>query len=161
MTKLAQEDLLKDIQYCAHSGRLYWTRSKQGRKIGLPIGKLRKDGRRELMINYERFLTAHVVWALHYNVWPKNTGLEIDHINQCKSDDRVENLRLATHSENNHNKYAGNLNRGIYKVYNQYRVRIGVNGKYIHLGYFPSKIEAREAYKEAAIKYFGEFACVG
>lgn len=113
------------------------------------------------MINYEKFLTAHVVWLLHHGTWPKDSGLEIDHINQCKSDDRIENLRLATHSENNHNRYSGNLNRGVYKVNNKYRAMIKVNKEIIHLGYFYLVEDARDAYEEAAKKYFGDFACLG
>ena len=159
MTEITQEIILKNIQYCSESGRLYWIRPKKGRKLGVPIGKLRIDGRRELMINYKKYLTAHVVWIIHHGVWPKDTGLEIDHHNQCKSDDRIENLRLATHSENNHNRYELNGSRGVYKCGNKWRARIVVNGQKIHLGYFYSKEEARENYITATTKYFSEFAC--
>ena len=161
MTEITQEYLLKNIRYCNQSGRLYWIRTKQGRKIEVPIGKLRRDGRRELMLDYNKYLTAHVVWMIHYGVWPKATKLEVDHINQDKGDDRIENLRLATHSENNHNKYAGSAYRGVYKRGNKWRAMIGVNKRHIHLGYFYSKEEARLAYEKAALEYFNEFACLG
>lgn len=41
-----------------------------------------------------------VIFFLHYGYWPN----EIDHINRVRHDNRIENLRDVTHSENNQNK---------------------------------------------------------
>ena len=45
--------------------------------------------------------TAHrVIWAMHYGEWPD----QVDHINHDKADNRIENLRTVTHSENARNR---------------------------------------------------------
>lgn len=48
--------------------------------------------------------SAHrVAWALHHGSWIPD-GVEIDHVNRDPSDNRIENLRLATKTQNGHNK---------------------------------------------------------
>ena len=92
-------------------------------------------------------------------------GEYVDHINGDKTDNRRENLRLATSSQNcaNRGKREGTYSseyKGVYwhKPTKNWRARIMVDGKPIHLGYFIDEMDAASAYDEAAMKYFGEFA---
>ncbi len=48
-----------------------------------------------------RYQVHRIIWRIHKGEIPK--GLEIDHINQNKYDNRIENLRLVTHQENAQN----------------------------------------------------------
>lgn len=104
-----------------------------------------------------------VIFHMHHGYCPK----VIDHINRIKTDNRVENLREATHQENARNrdkisvdtysKYKGvtyNKNRDNYcwKAYYE------TGGKAIHLGYFSSEIAAAYAYNNAVVDLYGEFA---
>lgn len=105
-------------------------------------------------------LLHRVVWAFATGQWP--TGL-IDHKNEVKSDNRVDNLRIATHAQNISNRVQKNDSAGIKGVkfdsrYNRYQARITVDGKTLHLGMFDTAQEAGLAYKEAAIEHYGEFA---
>jgi hypothetical protein len=92
--------------------------------------------------------------------------LESDHINHDKLDNRRENLRIASPSQNNVNrrKQAGTSSRFIgvqwHKQSKKWRAVMQVNGKRKHLGYFPieDEIEAARAYNVAALETWGGFA---
>jgi hypothetical protein len=77
---------------------------------------------------------------------------------------RRNNLRIATTSQNNHNavvridSITGCKGVQWYPRYDKWVARIQVNGQRINLGYFISKEEAKQAYDVAALKYHGEFA---
>jgi len=91
-------------------------------------------------------------------------GEIVDHINQDPSDNRRENLRVATHSQNHANTFANRNSKsqikGVY--YDEKRKRwdagIRVNYRTIHLGRFKNKSDAIQARRDAEIKYFGKFA---
>lgn len=87
--------------------------------------------------------------------------LEVDHKNRNKLDNRRENLRVATKTQNSANKPAEKRNKvglkGVRLNHGKYEATIW-DKKSIYLGSFNFKEEAHNAYKEAAIKLFGEFA---
>lgn len=85
-----------------------------------------------------------------------------DHRNHDTLDNRRENLRQTTVSQNcSHRKglAANNTSghRGVRKRGNRFITTIGVNKKLIHIGSFETVTEAVVAYGEANRKYFGEF----
>ncbi|MBQ0917482.1 HNH endonuclease [Hydrogenophaga aromaticivorans] len=97
-----------------------------------------------------RFIYAHV----HGPVPP---WLQVDHINQNKLDNRIENLRLVTCKQNNENRFGPQANnsiglRGVCKasMSSGYRAQIKHNKKKIHLGTFETAEEAHAAYRKAA-----------
>lgn len=93
-----------------------------------------------------------------------NPGEECDHISTVRMDNRRENLRTVSRTQNLQNKplYANSTSgyKGVTKdrKTGHWRARIGVNGKRLHLGLFLAPEEAYAAYCEAAKRYFGEFA---
>jgi hypothetical protein len=94
----------------------------------------------------------------HQFIWycvHKQIVSHIDHINQDKSDNRIVNLRTTNNMENCHN----NSSLGYTKIRNKYRAKIKVNYKTIHIGYFDTSDEAREAYLQAKKHYFPTIYC--
>jgi hypothetical protein len=90
--------------------------------------------------------------------------IRVDHENGRKRDNRIKNLRSATHAENNRNKGKQRNNTSGYKGVSwnksaqKWTARINNGTTYEHLGLFPSKRAAARAYDEGALKYHGSFA---
>jgi hypothetical protein len=93
-----------------------------------------------------------------------------DHINRIRTDNRIDNLRWASYSENNLNskihgksKYKGvsffmkkyKCKNGSICLYKRIVAQITVDKQKIKLGYFKTEEEAHEAYKQAFLKYRG------
>lgn len=89
-------------------------------------------------------------------------GQDVDHINGDTLDNRRENLRIVTRSQNewNRDKQRNNSTgyKGVILSRGRYIARIRVHSKLINLGSFSDKKEAALAYNGGATKYHGEFA---
>jgi hypothetical protein len=89
-------------------------------------------------------------------------SIDVDHESGIGVDNRRKNIRIATQIQNawsvrRHRRNSTGF-KGVVKYFNRYRAFIQVNGKKFWLGSFATPQEAHEAYKAAAIKYYGEFA---
>jgi hypothetical protein len=113
--------------------------------------------------DWRRVYAHRVAWASMTGAWPKR---QVDHINSDRADNRWENLRAANPSENGGNQGIRKNNtsgaKGVswYKRDSVWTAHIKFNFKKIHLGRFRRLEDAAEAYRAAAVKYFGEFARV-
>lgn len=109
-------------------------------------------------------MRAHrIVWIM--NNGPIPDGYTVDHKDNDPSNNDINNLRLATNSQNTANRrivYKVNKSgyKGVFFVpsVNKWRAQIGVNNKCKSLGYFDNPELAHEAYKKAAVELHGEFA---
>lgn len=100
---------------------------------------------------------------MHRFIMDAPQGTIIDHINRNALDNRKSNLRFCTKAENQRNRTSRQINntsgyKGVTKVRNKWAARISHQSKRIHLGYFVNIHQAAEAYNQAALKYFGDFA---
>jgi hypothetical protein len=90
-------------------------------------------------------------------------GKIIDHINGDPLDNRKQNLRFCTHSENMHNQKKPKHNKSGFKgVFwdnqkNKWHSVIKINSKIKHLGYFTCIKRAYKVYCEASRLYHGVF----
>ena len=84
-----------------------------------------------------------------------------DHINHDRLDNRRENLRIVTPSQNRMNCGLRKDNKhgvtGIFTAGNRWGARISYDHNNIVLGYFDTKEEAIKARRDAEQKYFGEY----
>lgn len=81
---------------------------------------------------------------------------EIDHIDHDKTNNKWDNLREVTHTENlkNYTRQSSSLPQGISKIHDsRFRVRIHVDEKSKHLGYYLTIEKASSKYEEAKAKY--------
>jgi len=112
-----------------------------------------KMGYRQVGFNYKTMYYHHIVWIL-YNKKLVPEGLEIDHINRNKIDNRIQNLRAISHMDNMLNRkfpLIGEYPLGCLfdKKRNAYFSRIKINGDNIYLMYSKNLEEVENAYKIA------------
>ncbi len=87
----------------------------------------------------------------------------VDHINNIKHDNRLENLRWATMAENNQNaKLAITNTSGVKGVYfskreQKWRVQISIDGKQKYFGFYTDIEDAKIARVKIALEVQGEF----
>ena len=108
----------------------------------------------------QKVFVHRVVFLYHHGYIPKS----VDHINGVRTDNRIENLRPATSTENNRNRVIHKNNacgfKGVYldKRRNNWVASITIGYKAKFLGSFGTPEEAHAAYLKAASLKFGEFA---
>jgi len=109
-----------------------------------------KKGYCAVSINRKNMQYHRIVWELVFG--PISKGLQIDHINGNKIDNRIENLRLVTNRENCHNyswHREGRLPGCYYrKDCNKWQARTKVNGRTVHIGLYANEQDAHESYKK-------------
>lgn len=145
--------MLKHISYDPHRGVV--TRLSTGAECSL-----RKDGYRHIQISGKKYLEHRLAWLLMTGDWPSS----IDHIDGNPANNKWDNLREATVSENQANSRMRVDNSSGYKgvCYNR-RLRkwgasLSVGGDRIFLGLFGTPGDAHAAYWAAAQRHHGEFA---
>ncbi len=88
----------------------------------------------------------------------------VDHVNHFTLDNRVKNLRIATHSQNGKNRRSAKNSTSRFlgvtfsNCRNKWIAQIKIDGKNRHIGSFDSEIQAALKYNEAAKIHHGDFA---
>jgi len=104
----------------------------------------------------------YVSLMMHQMLMMIPRGMRGDHINGDTLDNRKQNLRIVTHSQNLWNMGArdGKRFKGIdYREQKgKWRARIMIDRQVTFLGYFDTDEEAARAYDEAAKRFQGEYA---
>lgn len=113
------------------------------------------------IVSKGRTLKWHrVVWQHFKGEIPKD--LTVDHINNNRSDCRIENLQLLSQKVNSRKRCRRDNNTtGFAGVHwcnreNKYVARIGIDYKRKHLGYFDNPEEAYKVYLSAKAEYHGK-----
>jgi len=160
MKTILTQELAKEM-FKYDMGLLYWKVNRLIVRPGELAGTLNSCGYRQVGFSGKIYLQHRVIFLMFKGYLPKY----IDHINGNRSDNRIENLREATSSQNNHNRKRIKTSKypakGIYQ-HSRYKDRFCVEiynqGKRIHLGIFKTLEEAVNASTEARKKYHKDFA---
>ena len=93
------------------------------------------------------FYYHRVMYYAHnpeWNIYDSSINNFIDHIDRTTTNNHISNLRVVTNQENNFNTKSKGYSFN--KASGKHRARIRLNGKSVHIGYFNTPEEAREAY---------------
>jgi len=146
-------------------GYLYWKGVSHPNKqylLDKPAGSIHKTGYRHITWRGKIHKSHRLIFMLHYGYLPP----EVDHINGDRADNRIENLRPATRSENQCNRPALASNTSGYpgvswnKKSNAWIVRVMKNGKTVVQKYFKDLELAGLVASEARALYHGSYAKV-
>lgn len=155
-------DYVKSIlNYDPVSGIFIWIKPRPKIKIWSIAGGITELGYVKIKIDGKKYLAHRLAYLYMTGEWPKD---EIDHVNMIRSDNRWENLRAATRSQNfgNQKKYKSNKSgiKGVSwdKECSKWLAQIQVDKKKIKLGRFDNIEDAENAYAKAALELFKQFA---
>jgi hypothetical protein len=150
------------FDYDPLAGVLIWRVATSSRNPkGSVAGSIGPNGYRSIMADWQKYQAHRLVWLWHNGSFPP---ADIDHANGDRSDNRIENLRLANRSQNMSNVGRRRDNSSGCKGVSwhaqdaKWRACIQKDGKFIHIGLYDTKEEASAAYFEAAQRLQGEFA---
>jgi hypothetical protein len=159
---LTQKRLKHLLMYDPVSGAFAW-RNPTSKKYapGDVVRSIGAGGYLRVGLDKRRYLLHRLAWLYVHGVFP---AVEIDHINQDKTDNRLTNLRLATRMQNAQNvRMRCNNKSGVKGVSwdvdrQRWRAQINVEGKRRYLGLFDSVESAGAAYAAAANKHHTHMA---
>ena len=104
-------------------------------------------------INHKQYYIHRIIGFAFLGLDITDTKTQIDHKNHIRYDNRVDNLRIVSHQQNNWNKE--NV-KGYYwnKLMKKWGSRIRIAGNQrLQLGYFDNELDAKNAYLEAKQQY--------
>ena len=152
-----EESYIKSILQYDPEGGLFYRKDDIDRR---PIGYIDKDGYWGVVIKGKHYKLHRLAFLLMGEEIPKY----VDHINGMPGDNRWLNLRSASHSQNCCNQKIRSTNTsGVKNVCfdkrkNKWCVKLRVDGKRKHIGYYSDIEEAESAAIEARSIYHKEFA---
>lgn len=162
MGKVTYSRLRELLDYNPDTGLFTWLqyRSQRANK-GSVAGRVNMTtGYVEIQIDGTRYKAHRLAWLYCHGVMPDK---QVDHINCCRTDNRITNLRKATSSQNQQNTGLTKSNKsgrkGVYFRGGKWQAQAQINGKKYHLGRHKSIDEASKVYEEFCKEKYNEFYC--
>lgn len=149
------------LRYEPETGDFVCLVRRGGRLVGDIAGTPGLDGHIQIQIDNKIYQAGRLAWLWMTGEWPPNM---VDHIDNIGTNNRWANLRLATRSQNLHNRGKTRRNttgfKGVWRSKQGFVADISAGKKRTRLGVFATAEAAHEAYCKAAEKLHGKFARV-
>jgi len=149
--ELTKEQITARLNYDPETGIFTWKNCRKSTYNGKVAGFFNSQGYWKIQLLGKSRCANRLAWVITYD--EDITGIEIDHKDRDKSNNRIGNLRKATRLQQNINKDA----RGTFKSRRKYGAKIRVNGKDIYLGLYKTEEEAHRVYLAKKRELHGEF----
>jgi hypothetical protein len=146
---LTAERLRELLTYDPETGIFTWRCDRGGKaRKGTRAGSVSDDGYARIGVDGKSYLAHRLAWLYTHGSWP---AAEIDHRLGAKADNRIHELREATHAQNLQNQRRARSDSrsgllGVSRRGNRWRATIKHQGRYRHLGSFDAKEAAHEFY---------------
>jgi|APGre2960657404_1045060.scaffolds.fasta_scaffold95953_2 hypothetical protein len=153
---LTAEELHRHLDYNPSTGKFRRAIGQKRSPVGVEISvKQSTNGYFYICILGKKRLAHRLAWLHFYGEYPPTF---IDHINGDKTDNRIENLRPASYSENSQNQRSPRSDNklgvlGVCRSANKFKAQIRIDGRTTYIGLFESVEEARLAYVNAKRKH--------
>src|SRR5262245_25342238 len=150
---LTKEEAVRLLSYDPKSGVLRWRIGQGVARAGNIAGTVKSDGYRAIRINRRSYNAHRLAWLIAKGEWPAG---DVDHRNGQRKDNRIENLRLATGSQNLANQGLRRTNTSRCKGVSWHRANkrwwasMNLGGRKRSLGFFRDLESACRAYCAAA-----------
>ena len=152
---ITQENLKQLVDYV--DGMLVAKTNSKCRKVGDILSSLTDKGYLRSSVGGKSYRVHRLVFLYHHGYMP----IQVDHIDGNRMNNKIENLRDATSSQNNQNRKATSSSgiKGVvwHKQSKKWVASICVNRKSVHLGSFLSIEEAALVANRARQLAHGEF----
>jgi hypothetical protein len=151
------DDLRSLLRYDPESGHFFWLvdrpRGSNARRAGDVAGSMTRTGYWRLNVPGAQFAAHRVAFLFMTGAWPER-GVDIDHVDGNRTNNRWTNLRLASRSENVQNVIKprrGCLHgfKGVKQTRGYWTAQLTVDGVRHYLGSFTSGESAHAAYLDA------------
>lgn len=145
------------LRYDEAVGKFFWLVTTRATRAGDEAGCVRAHGYRSITVDGVPFYAHRLAWFWENGAWPSNW---IDHKNGVRDDNRIDNLRDVTPSQNSHNTNKLGPNnttgfRGVSRFLGKYISQIMVDGQREAIGMYGTIEEASEAYRKRYTEIFG------
>ena len=146
---LSYDTLIDRFNYCPDTGIFIYRKTVGSRGlVGTQAGTLNNMGYRCIKIKSFLYLEHRLAWFYCFNEWPIDL---LDHINRIRDDNRLDNLREVSESDNLQNMGISKRNKSGFKGVSlqsgRWCARIMISGKEVHLGRFDTPEQAAHAYE--------------